>query len=58
MLTLFLHPGESLPPLPPAGEQAPAPAVEARPVQLPQVLAVNTPKADVMAEVVRRVMGK
>lgn len=57
-MTGIIHPGESLPPLPPAGEQAPVPAVEARPVQLPRVLAVNTPKADVMAEVVRRVMGK
>ena len=55
-MTGIIRPGEPLPALPPQG----APAVTAPAPAAPtpdQVPAVDVPKADVMAEVVRRVMG-
>lgn len=55
-MTGIIRPGESLPALPPLSAPAataPAPAASAPET----VLAVDVPKADVMAEVVRRVMG-
>lgn len=67
-MTGIIRPGESLPALPPvAAAASPVPAPVPVPVPVPQpaapaaaparVLAVDTPKADVMAEVVRRAMG-
>ena len=63
-MTGIIRPGESLPALPavavsaaPTAPVAPVTTVAA-PIAPPTVLAVDAPKADVMAEVVRRVMGK
>lgn len=58
-MTGVIRPGESLPPLPPVDAPAPmmgAPAPAPAPAQT--VAAVDVPKAAVMAEVVRRAMGK
>lgn len=65
-MTGLIRPGESLPTLPPVAAPAPAPVapvipaapVVSTPAAPGKVLAVNVPKADVMAEVVRRTMGK
>lgn len=61
-MTGIIRPGEGLPALPSLDTPAPAPAaapVSPAPIPAPvKVLAVDTPKADVMAEVVRRAMGK
>ncbi|MDO5544603.1 MAG: class II aldolase/adducin family protein [Eubacteriales bacterium] len=61
-MTGIIRPGEGLPTLPPLDTAPPTPAavpVSPAPVPAPaQVLAVDVPKADVMAEVVRRAMGK
>lgn len=62
-MTGIIRPGESLPALPPVASPAPAPVMPvipaaAAPAVPEKVLAVNVPKADVMAEVVRRTMGK
>lgn len=61
-MTGIIRPGEALPPLPPVNAPAPAPVIPTPAVPTAptsqKVLAVDTPKADVMAEVVRRMMGK
>lgn len=62
-MTGIIRPGESLPALPPvsvpASIPASPPAAPVSPASAPaKVLAVDVPKADVMAEVVRRAMGK
>lgn len=72
-VTGLIRPGEGLPKLPPVNAPAaapvPTPPVPTPPVPTPpappaasappaKVLAVDVPKADVMAEVVRRAMGK
>ena len=58
-MTGVIRPGESLPPLPPVSAPAPVPSAPApAPAPAPAVAAVDVPKAAVMAEVVRRAMGK
>ena len=62
-VTGLIRPGEGLPKLPPVNTPAAAPipappAPPAVPAAPGKVSAVDVPKADVMAEVVRRAMGK
>lgn len=58
-MTGVIHPGESLPPLPPVSAPSPVTGTPS-PVPAPSqtAAAVDVPKAAVMAEVVRRAMGK
>lgn len=57
-VTGLIQPGQSLPPLPQPGQSASpaAPPVQEAPAMKPGVAAVDVPKADVMAEVVRRTL--